>query len=435
MLKIIIASFAALFTLYLSTITANAGEYLNSSHGDSVIGVQRPIMATDGYARGNCSHCHEQHASLDGAEPIPTGGPDAHALFYSTFVSQADNFCLRCHTSVGGDQSGGGITNRSYSYRAGGWSFSSITDILSAFSYTSPASSHNLNDIRLFIDNKWGFTANSSPCAACHNPHAVQGDPENSPSGFKTSSSRGYPVSRPALHNTNPWGLWGDVASERMNAYTLNYQAPYRYNSTSTYEPDGSTTQNGSNLTDFPTLCTDCHNTVNTIYSSNLGRNLRKIDWNNEKHGKGDADVSLCGDNPYPSGATGLGKVLSCLDCHEPHGSPNAFLIRQEVNGGVLAGNIGSFATTNWHYLCDRCHQDDKEIDPSCQEDHYFISHHASSTGCATDRAYSASRCGSCHGGGGGGFPSCNSGNAKKVCTDCHFHGSVDPYNSSKRTF
>jgi len=47
-----------------------------------------------------------------------------------------------------------------------------------------------------------------------------------------------------------------------MSDYSVGYtyQAPYYFNSTITYEPDGSATANGSNLTDYVTFCTDCHN-------------------------------------------------------------------------------------------------------------------------------------------------------------------------------
>ena len=406
--------------------SVKAGPYLSSAHGNSTYGVQRDLTGSAIYAKGNCSHCHEQHASIGGSEPTPSSGsPSKYALFYSNHVSQTDNFCFKCHdntTTVATTA----ITNRSYSYRAAGWTIDTINNILEAFdtNQANTLSSHNLDDISTFIRaQSWGYTTDSNPCAACHNPHALQGDPENSPNTAKSSVSRGYPVSRPSLHATlTTWGLWGDSAGEKMSDYTSRYQAPYRYNSTTTYEPDGSTTQDGSNLTDFNTFCTDCHNATNTIYSTALGRNLKTINWDNEKHGKRDANGYITVDPPYTSGSGSLGYVLACTDCHEPHGSPNAFLIRNEVNGGVLDGTITSFSDTNWHYLCDRCHQDDLEQDGGCQEDHYYIIHHTDIGG--ETRPINPSACATCHGAGGtGSF--CNSGKAKYDCYNCHYHGSI----------
>jgi hypothetical protein len=426
--------------------SAVSGPYLNSAHGSMSYGVNRSATATIGYTKGNCAHCHEQHASIGGAEPDPTGGPNKYALFYTNHVSQTDNFCFKCHVDISSYQSGGSLINRSYSYRAGGYA-DSLNDIKEAFSFVSPATSHNLGNIQTFINGRWGFTNDSNPCAACHNPHAAKGDPANSPNSSKSSGKRAYsPVSLPSLHSkdNNVWGLWGDASTERMSNYTPNYQAPYRYNTTAFLEPQGDSsldpTVAAANTTDYVTFCTDCHNTTNIISSTTLGRNLKSIDWNNEKHGKGDADGSLCGDAPYPSGTSGLGKVLSCLDCHEPHGSPNAFLIRTEVNGNVLGGSIGSFSDTNWHYLCDRCHKDDKEIDSNCQEDHYKIIHHHTS-GCNTEPPYSLTQCAFCHTNVGGPPPtdSCLRKEDKIICTNCHYHGSIrtdaDYAPASRKTF
>ncbi|MEW6419954.1 MAG: cytochrome c3 family protein [Nitrospirota bacterium] len=393
---------------------ASPGPYLDSTHGSSSSGVKRSATGfpTD-YGRGNCAHCHEQHASIGGAEPNPTGGPDKYLLGYQNVPA----FCFGCHRDTGSYQTGGYIYNRSYSYRAGGWTADTLNDILEAFSFISPGSSHKLSDIKTFINGKWNYTTDSNPCCACHNPHRAQGDPANAPNSAKTSGTRGWPVSRPSQHSTdnNAWGLWGDVSTERMSNYTASYQAPYRFNSTTTYEPDGSTTTDGSNLTDFNTFCTDCHNATNTIYSTTLGRNLKKIDWETtggdssggDKHGKNSATTNICIDPPYYSTSsctnTGLGKVLSCLDCHEPHGAPNNFLIRKEVNGNTLSGTV-STGTKDYGYLCMRCHREDTSGSNTWENIHHSWG----------DYPYNQMMCGSCHDGMGGPIR----------CSNCHYHGS-----------
>jgi hypothetical protein len=406
LLLLILIGGLAVFSIILYPRKANSGPYLNSTHGNSTYGVNRNSISAFGYPRGHCSHCHEQHASIGGSEPQPTGGPDQFLLFSDSYTSQTDNFCIKCHTETGSYQTGG-LVNRSYSYRAGGYSSDSLNDILEAFSFcysgcSSPSSSsHNLDNIKSFINGKWNYTSDSNPCNACHNPHAAIGDPANAPNSDKSFGTRGYsPVSRPSLHSkeTSVWGLWGDVAAERMNvkANALGgiYQSPL--NGSSSYEPDGSSTEDGANLTDFVTFCTDCHNESNTIITSHslfnpstgaMGRNeLFKINWTSEHHG-GYAITNYCSlsgvsllASPY-DGLTNCGKhVLSCTDCHEPHGSTNNYLVRTWVNNGfndcrpgscavptptrlpVTVTNYGTdngpdgLANKEWVYLCGKCH-------------------------------------------------------------------------------
>jgi len=411
---------------------ASAGMYLNSAHGNSSYGVKRSATGFPAdYPRGLCANCHEQHASIGGSEPAPTGGPDNYMLFDANFTSQSADFCFDCHTDTSSYQTGGSIVNRSYSFRAGGWTSDTLNDILEAFSFTSPGVSHNLGDISTFITGRWNYTSDSNPCAACHNPHAAQGDPANAPNSTKSSSTRGWPVSRPSLHSkdNNAWGLWGDAAGERMSDYAgaLLYQAPYRYGSTTSYEPDGSsTTQDGSNLTDFVSLCTDCHNTTNTIYSTTLSRNLGPIDWvttggesGGDKHGINGATVGIAIDPPFSPLKYGQ-YVLSCTDCHEPHGSPNPYLIRREVNGSLLAGTVGS-GTKSYGYLCRQCHVDDNDYNGGTVNAWEYI-HHLSA-----DSPYVQSRCSRCHGSGGNPPPPIK-------CTLCHYHGSDDSWAGANAT-
>ena len=425
--------------LILYPENANSGPYLNSVHGNSTYGVNRTSLSTFGYSIGNCAHCHEQHASIGGAEPNPTGGPDKYALFYTNHVSQTDNLCFKCHTDLSSLQTGG-IVNRSYNYRAGGYTSDTLNDILEAFSFTSPGSSHDLGDIRTFITaQSWGYTTDSNPCCACHNPHRAQGDPANAGSATKSSGTRGWPVSRPSQHSkdNNAWGLWGDGTGKKMSDYAsgLRYQAPYRNGSTSAYEPDGSTTQDGSNLSSFATFCQDCHSSSMTGSPYNLSRT--PIDWatsSGDKHGKRAADATSGNyidiDNPF-SNTYGGQYVLSCTDCHEPHGAPNLMLIRKEVNGGALSGTISTIAQSGCSaqfpagnkelgYLCMSCHKDDADAGVGSANGWCYI-HHES-----TDRPYVPNMCNSCHSGTMGGGGCVGAVKDPINCNCCHFHGSTD---------
>lgn len=374
----IFVSSTAILVLYLQS-DAMGGAYLNSAHGNSTYGVKRSSTTT--FAKGNCAHCHEQHSSIDGSEPAPTGGPSGGLLFYDNHIDQTDGFCFKCHTGVSSLQTGG-IVNRSYSYRAGGWTDDTLDNVKDAFSLSS---SHNLTDVRTFISDgaqaPWNYRSDSNPCLACHDPHAAQGDPANAGSTTKSSTSRGWMLSRPSQHGNSPWGLWGDESTEKMSNYTNLYKAPYRLGGAgSAYEPDGSATTDGSNLADFNTFCMDCHNSTNTINSTTLGRPLRTIDWSatGDRHGKATGTPpSAKLSQPYTNNTS---YVLACTDCHEPHGSPNIFLIRSEVNGNL---NLPTLPTTltrvtvtgaaqnasgfEWASLCERCHGNASAIDASHQ--------------------------------------------------------------------
>ncbi len=362
---------------YYPGLVQAAGPYLDSAHGNSTYGVSRVDIAAAGFVRGNCAHCHDQHAS------VGAGSADLYMLFDKSNTDQARNLCLNCHGSGTVYQTGGHVINRSYSFRAGGWTADPLNNVKDAFSSLSQASSHNLNDIVKFAGataRSWKYNSidtgnanrgDSNACGVCHDPHLIQGDPafyafnQNSP---KSAAARTGVVTQ---INSSPVNLWGDkflpdLATdnpvERMSSYPT-YRDPYRSTVTPTFEPDGnSAQQGGANSVNYVAFCTTCHNDTNAIYSSDLFRQLNVIDWPLvEKHGQEFADDDIQMNGPYSSGNGSLGYVLSCLDCHEPHGAVNVFLIRGKVNGGVTTSANPSFSTSiisgnEFGQLCSQCH-------------------------------------------------------------------------------
>ncbi len=407
----------AFIFLVLDVAVGICGGYLNSAHGSPAYGVARGALINLGVSKGNCAHCHELHGSINGTEQVPVNGsPSPFALFSPGYVSQTQGFCLDCHngaTTVSNDI----IKNYSYSYRAGGWTNDTVTNLVDAFDDTVMLSVHDLGDILDYLCNNtsWNFKCETSPCVGCHNPHFVQGDPLASPDP-KSATNRGWLLTRPSKHGSTLSSdfLWGDEPSERMSAYVSSlgmiYQAPYRFLSTSTYEPDGSTVTDGSNLADMVSFCMDCH----SADFSGYGLTNTPINWgtSGDKHGANAADGDLSVRAPYSSSNMGS-YVLACTDCHEPHGSPNLFLIRPEVNGDVLIGTIQNWSSAELGYLCMRCHLDDASVDPVTYGTNpnkwEYVHHHA------PDAPYAQWRCGSCH----SSYPI--------NCTKCHYHGSTDP--------
>ena len=298
------------------------GPYTNSAHGNTGYGVLRTslITAPDDYARGNCAHCHEQHASIGGTEPSPNtsqaAGPDGFCLLAQNFDTSAtpgsyvqdDNACFYCHINTGYLQNEA-IINKDYSATFGNATLT-VDNIFDAF---NKLSSHDLNDMLTFAKANWSstFKADSNPCGACHNVHIAKRNHANP--GDPTFTA----ISKPSDHNE----LWGDDAgapnNETLKDYTGYYQAPYaKTGSPNKYEPDQTTSVPaggwGSNMPDYVTFCQDCHSLSMTASPYSLPNT--PIDWattggesGGDKHGKNVATDTTPGDGginlfePYAS--------------------------------------------------------------------------------------------------------------------------------------
>ena len=394
------------------------GSFLLSAHGNKDIGVKN--INYQAYSRGNCAHCHQQHSTQK--DPLVLNN-NPFALFASNFdtssttgYQQEDDFCFYCHGNPSVQE--GGITNYDYARTFGGYTVNGPTTILEAFQQNS---FHNLYDIWTFAKNTFSsfFTPYSNPCVACHNPHLVRRIKAN-----VTDPAPYTVVSLPTDHGS----LWGDENGERMSDFDPGkYQAPKHYQSG--YEPGGNAAVwDGSNLPDYAPFCPACHNPVNTIYSTTLGRNLIKIEWVDQggesgpgdKHGKNSATEDVELKSPYADSNLGisLSFTTSCTDCHEPHGSPNPFLIRREVNGVVVNIDLSQKNGIGW--LCRACHMDDHDFDPDIPENSWHHVHHGGGPLIEDPPYPSPVRCGWCHGGPPGANPI--------PCLNCHQHGLDDSW-------
>ncbi|WP_457568460.1 cytochrome c3 family protein, partial [Desulfurobacterium sp.] len=127
--------------------------------------------------------------------------------------------------------------------------------------------------------------------------------------------------------------------------------------------------------------------------------------------------------------ANGAGFVVSCMDCHEAHGSKNLYLIREEVNGKLV--NFVSNNQMGW--LCRKCHKDDHAYDSNQQPNTWHHIHHGAGPNIPDAPYPRVRRCSTCHG-----RP------IKQInCINCHFHGGTDvwlkniapEYYTGRRTF
>jgi len=403
----------ALIAFILIALPVLAGPYRDSAHGNGTFGVNRAALdgRYAGYAVGNCAHCHEMHASLEGVDPAPVTGPVSHALFADSFNSgrtegpylETDNFCFYCHSEISGQQ----VINRDYSTTFGGSNIASgPQSIMTSFNQTSY---HNLYDIWNYLNTDpvyapW-FSSQGNPCSACHDSHRAKRNWDSAQTGFPLLSA----ISLPNGEGT----LWGET--EVMSAY-FGYQAPYAYSPA--LEPAGVGAPDGSNTPDYVTFCTSCHTPDAIIVSTTLQGDVKKINWSvtgigQDKHGELSRDGSDHFREPYATAATGKSNLLlSCMDCHEAHGSANVMLLRSRINGEDQEGTVTS--TDVLSYNCKRCHQDDLAAAAGTgQADRWEFVHHG-----AADAPYAQGTCETCHGIGGGGVPI--------ACGNCHGHGMDD---------
>ena len=350
-----------------NVIAWDPATYPDSAHGNSLEGVNR---SGAGYDIGDCAHCHDTFDdSICGVNELML-----FAIMNPT--SQTANFCFECHQGNSSIQSG--ITNYDYGSTFGGGTANSA-NIKDAFAFGKPVgtlddgSSHRLTYIRNWTKGRaWAswVTIDTNACVICHDPHYAQKNTDVDPhslGGVMTAIRR---IADGGDNSSNQWGDEPLVTSgfeEMMSDYTAKYQAPYRVGET-TYEPAGDDTTNGSNLPNSVAFCLGCHSRevpeakTDAPNRQHPQLNLIAIDWGpsgdqmGEAHspGTGPGDVGGALKEPYTADVNGDGDyVLSCTDCHEPHGSPNEYLLRTCVNG---KDDCTVPANGLWYNFCSACH-------------------------------------------------------------------------------
>jgi hypothetical protein len=178
----------------------------------------------------------------------------------------------------------------------------------------------------------------------------------------------GSAIRRVIDHESLTADLWGDedfatsgryeLTNEFFGKYGFTYQAPY-YKGGSNYEPAGDNTSDGSNLPEFILFCLDCHKWP--VPSTERPDDLVIIDWgaSGDQHGFRHEDGGM-GDTLPPYGDNSRNYVLSCTDCHEPHGSENEWLLRTTVNGKDNI-SIPPTGLGKWYDFCTACHEFDPQ--------------------------------------------------------------------------
>ncbi|PLX96186.1 MAG: hypothetical protein C0620_02955 [Desulfuromonas sp.] len=436
--------------IYLSPLHAEVN-YSSSAHGDPSFGVERSDLSN--YSQGNCAHCHEQHASVTVASGEDYLTFSATTSLATAPYSESDNVCFQCHsTDVINYDYSAVFSGHSEPYGTGG---SSPQSIMEAFNKTH---SHDLNDIYTHAitnpDKFPWFHTGSNPCTACHNPHLARrnaSDPDN-----PVLSVMSMPDDHLSLYGDGDGdgdgsdGDEGSATSERMDKWSGSpiYIAP-------TNEPAP------ANTPDYNQFCLYCHESAVAIsnddrpyYHGGVAGQLLAIKWlenggdgvqtgvyivPGDKHGYNTATGYAAVDSPfniYGSSNVPTDAILSCMNCHEVHGSENDYMHRRWINN-IALGVVVSGVTNERGAHCVSCHTEDTVSTTGSQPGGWKETHHGG--GFSNDNPYSANKdrsayftdpngdgkyCEYCHG------ASSNSSSDFAIpCEDCHFHGSyVDEY-------
>lgn len=323
---------------------ATAGPYADSAHGNSITGVDRSSidLKYSAFARGNCSHCHEQHASLGGSEPSPAGSAGNPSLRFAA----EEQLCNTCHD---GSPVANNIAiefNKTYRHP--------VTD--HADRHTLSIKEKGLNGAPFRGLNR------HAECSDCHEPHSAQGQLHSAP---------GNAVSGMLL------GTWGvepntdlrwqpPVSFSEQSPATMEYQICFKCHSGyALQDADGITSFTGpSNL-----LITD-----QAMEFSKANRSLHPVrtGLNNQT---GSYAPQALGNSKMkaPWNLNSGNQTMYCSDCHGndasspvgPHASANEFMLAgnwswpfKPAGGKLWTLNDVKNDLNSWNtrLLCAKCH-------------------------------------------------------------------------------
>ncbi|MDH3392546.1 MAG: hypothetical protein OEL66_00960 [Desulfobulbaceae bacterium] len=188
---------AAIFLLW-HPLNSTAGTYTSSAHGTTGTGVSRAGLNAEtvtNYATGNCAHCHEQHASVVGSEPAPTGGPGNYlGMANETGITNAEQtLCFYCH--------GTGTASNNESTGTNDDVQTDIDKIVTDETYYSRHNVYYSDTAHRANETIAQINANKHvECTDCHNPHAAGNTPHTA-TGNDTAATV-LPVTSPLYKAT-----------------------------------------------------------------------------------------------------------------------------------------------------------------------------------------------------------------------------------------
>ena len=197
----------------------------------------------------------------------------------------------------------------------------------------------------------------------------------------------------------------------------------------------------GANTPDYNSFCLYCH--VYAVPSPLHTRHMdgsvvdyyESIDWAansgdgnqtgtyivpGDKHGVNIATGYAAVDTPYniTADSSPADVALSCINCHEAHGSENDYMHRRSINGTAL-GVVISGVTNDRGNHCLPCHTEYSTGNKWKDTHHGGAFNNDNPYKASLARAGYTNKCLYCHA-----VASANDPSFPIPCEDCHFHGS-----------
>jgi len=224
--------------------------YTSTLHGTSAN--RSAVEATFPYTtNGLCAHCHDQHASIAGAEPtLPSAqGPSYYSLFQDNYGSATNDLCYACHDTF--TISGMTLEYGRYGIYQGSTKYNSSIHSTSASMDWSPDSSPPGPP---FGPNS--TLTDPGNCHNCHNPHGYDDGSGLVPHMLfardsQTSDSPAYEMGCEACHDGSQGGAFKDVQAQLNKTYA---------HPTHTYNDRHTLPENGTSFETRHAECVDCHN-------------------------------------------------------------------------------------------------------------------------------------------------------------------------------
>jgi len=284
------------------------------------------------YKSGECTQCHEPHASFGGSEAPPStggdAGPDPYLAFkeYGTYTNYS-NLCWYCHENFSN------INNSGSPPGMGRWRFyQGKTAYMASSHYNSPnfywpGTTGDPKAIWPRQDRAFLPPGNTGSCLNCHTPHGIKS--ADAATAFDTTSpdgSGGVPASMQTVASGNP----------SVNA---DYLIPRQL------------------IAWEETLCENCHDASGPARTDIQGEINKRAFAGGSGHPVD--DTTLAGRHVASESLPITTKHVECYDCHNPHAvkSTNRVEGMKYVNVSGTVQDPATGARQPYIYeVCFKCH-------------------------------------------------------------------------------